>query len=622
MTGHLKNRSARSKINQTRLEKCRIFFNQLKNYLISIAKVFKGVYYCDPKRLIKIIANTIIGTSLQGFCLGATLIILRRMDNQLLFELPKIYPLPVGKAHATILLSGVLLLLGIAVFLLYLAEKDANKLSGAFAKKCNQKLILNFPTIKNRWIDASIHAGIGLPNKLSGELATQSLKLELASNRILKSPPNVLQLLLGAGYLLYLEPTLTIILAVLAFPLTIPLRRFTLKVREAERLKREAKKTKNNDFAALVDINNQLLVPSEGSKNHFLKSFNISSFSLVSNHRIARRIAVAASRAVATTALIITGIASMLYFWLLYTGSESLIALIVVYFGSMRMAVMSGRQLASRMSSFARFYEEVLGYISDESILSSLKKGVSAPRVRGVYGYDIANEGGKDVIVKGFGPFAVAGQFSLMAINRYAMALPLKNMTRDKSAALMSEMVIASQDVDLEIDITWRHFLGIDSETESIADSLEKFCCVLDPAKIQQDLDITLRETKQSMIWLEKETIEAMLLRAYFREAPLIVIPEKAFAELDVRTTARWKKALSNRLVFVYYQYKQQTLGRWGEEYIALVGCDAKRPSGIVPVEWANNHSDMVLKFFQDRNGKGPADDGTELQWDDDDDEE
>ena len=599
-----------------------IFFNQLKNYLISIAKVFRGVYFCNPKLMIKIIGFIIIGTSLQGFCLGATFIILRRIDNQLFFELPNIYPLPAGKVHAAILLSGVLLLLGIAVFLLYIAEKEANKLSGVFAKTCNQKLILHFPTINDRLTDASIHAGTGIPTRLSGALKQQSLRLELASNLILKSPLNVFQLLLGVSYLLYLEPILTVILAVLSFPLAIPLKRFTLTVREAERLRREASKTNLNDFAAVIDESNQLLSPSKNSDNHVLKCFDISGFSLVSNYRVARRIAVAASKAVATTALIITGIASMLYFWLLYAGSESLIALIVVYFGAMRMSVMSGRQLASRMSSFARFYEQVSGFISDESIVSSLEKGLSAPRVRGIYGYDIADEGGKEIKVQGFGPFAVAGLFPLMAINSYAMAVPLKNMTRKKRAALMSDMVIANPDVDLDIDITWRDFLGIVSEIESIADSLEKCCCVFDPSKILRDLDITLRETRQSMVWLMKEKIEAMLLRAYYCEAPLIVMPERAFAELDDHAAAHWKKVLSNRLVFVYYQYEQQTLGRWGEEYIALVGCDAKKPSGVVPVKWANTHPDRLMEFFRDRSGRKFADEGKEFQFDDDDDEE
>jgi ABC-type multidrug transport system fused ATPase/permease subunit len=597
------------------------FFQQMRNYLSSIASFIKQLYLYSPKMMIKLLALSIAGTSLQGFSLGTTFFILKHMDSHLLVKIPKLHVIYPYKVHASLLLTGVLLLLGAAVYIIYLTEKTCIEYSKGFATRSAGKMFERFPSVTSRLRDPSIHPKTGIPSALSSEISSQSMKLDMASRRLLKSPLAFFQLLYGIGFLLYLEPWLTFILALISLPLLIPLRHLTVSVRRFERLRRDASKGKGGEVASLAEESSKLLYGPEKFNEDFQKKFEDSGVAASTKYRAARRLAVAGSRAVATAAMVFNGIATMIYFWLFYDGQKEQVALIVVYFGALRMSIMSGRQLIARLSNFARFYSKVQAFIADEGMAALLKEMPATPRVPGIEGTDLAGTGEETIMVEGKGPFAVIGPFPFKVVNRYAPALALKSMNARKNSAVIAHMGVIIDDLGFDLKTTWRELLGVEAEDPALPEKLHPFCNALDPDELAEILDVFVEESAAKDGAQKAMMIEALFLRAYFSNAPFIAIKESALLELGEEAANSWIQLLNDRLLYIYHQYDGQVIGKWGEEYAALVGRDAKRLIGVAPVAWVNENQDKVRELLEKGPDAADANDD-ELEWDDDDDDD
>lgn len=606
-----------------RFERIRKFVGQMHRYLTSIAALLRGMFVFRPRKMIELMALSIAGTSLQAFSLGTTFLILRHLDNHLFFNIKKVIPFLHFKVHATLMLAGVMAVLGVAVYLLYRAERSAVELSSTFANSCGAAMLERFSTVANRISNLTVNPRTGAPISLSGELSNQSGKLELASRRLLKSPVGFFQVLYGMGFLLYLEPWLTMILAVVSIPLLIPLKRLTVAVRIAERLRIDSYKGKSSDVSGLVEASGRFPVIPGHTDSRIEEIFEGTGFAAANHHRCERLVALAGSRAVATAAMVITGLTAMIYFWMFYSGQKEQVALIVVYFGALRMAVMSGRKMVARISGFARFYEPVQEFLGDEIDVARHKETTGVLRGSGIMGPDMTQESRPEIRVDGNGPFSVAGVFPLLPVNRYAATYFLPSLNGRRRAASAARMTLVVEDPAPDPSLTWREFLRIDPERDLdwIKSELERCCRVLNPAIILERLDEHLPGEGTGDEMPQQERIEAVLLKAMFSGAPLVVVREEALSVLGQEAVAHWKEVLSDRLLLFYYRYERQQIGRWGERYAVLVGLNPSKEFGIAPIEWVSENPDPVMNFLTGRTDVGDKP-WEEFEWDDDDDDD
>jgi len=608
---------------ETRFERVDIVFQQLKRYLSTIVLFSKSLYTHRPFQMVKVLLLSFAGTTLQGVSLGTTLFVLKHVNPHLHIKLTKIHPLLHGDVHVAVALAGIFSLFGVSIFLIYLAQKQAIELSLAFAAHCGEKMAWRFPIIACRLGKTFINPETGIPSAYNSAIKSRSLRLDMIGQRFLRSSIGFFQLLYGVGFLLYLEPLLTVLIFFISIPLLFPLRHFILAVREAERLRCQALAAGSESTRAFVAESDKLLVVSPtDSRNQVRPIFDDAGLIDTGKYRAERRIAEAGTRAVAVTAMIVTGMTSILYFGFLHKGIASQLALIVVYFGALRMTVMSARQIISLFAGFARFYEQVLEYIEDESTDAVSKAAPPVvPQNPGIYGPDLAGENGKKIMAKGNGPFAVAGFFPLTSINRYAVVGPLRGMSKQQRLAVVSKMAIITEDFSCDRSITWREFLGFDVDARDLGSRLKACCHVLNYQLILQNIDKPVYETQQKSHWSPQETIEALFLRAYFLLSPLIVAKESVLLQFGDENIKHWLDILSDQLVFIYYQYDQQReIGGWAEHYLALVGYNPKEALGVVTVEWANQNPERVMEVFE--NAAMNATGGQYGGWGDDEEDE
>jgi len=603
-------------------ERLKNFIGQFKRYLMSIGSLFKGLFLFKPTHMIKLLALAFAGTSLQAFSLGTTFFILRHMDSRLMVKMNKIrhFHFLHGEVHAGLLLSGILAVLGVAIYLLYLSEKANFEISRDYANKCGTVLIDRFPVLIGRMESKAVNPGSGIPLTLSSELSSQSLKMCLAIRLLLKSPTATLQVLYGIGILLTLEPLLTLILTVFFTPVMIPLKRLAIKVKESERLRKEAERSKSGQLITLSMESGKICPNPEGEKTPTERVFDDSGYAKASHYRAIRWTAVAGSRAVATGTMVVGGIVCMLFFGLTYMEQEAQVATIVVYFGALRMAVMSSRQVIVRLSNFARFYDQIQGFVWDNATLNNQNGTPPFPKVPGIEGIDLTREGEAEVRIEGNGPFAVAGIFPLLAINRYMVTALLPDLIKRRQASIVAQMAIVDEKFCPSWDMTWRDFLG--EETDAAISKLKEVGMIgerLTP--VFESNRIAAKPLTNGDRPLEgKDLIVLMLLRSFIREAPVVVVASEALDLLGTDAAGRWITLLKDRLLFIYYRYEKQAVGRWGETHLGIISPDPDNRVAVVPVGWANQHQDVVFENAS-RRGDG-ATYAEDWDYDDDDDDD
>jgi hypothetical protein len=135
-------------------------------------------------------------------------------------------------------------------------------------------------------------------------------------------------------------------------------------------------------------------------------------------------------------------------------------------------------------------------------------------------------------------------------------------------------------------------------------------------------LDLPIRHTVGDQPFSKEQTTEIQLLRAHFTGAKVVTITEEALEGIEGDTVEHWKALLSDRMVFIYYRYESQSVGRWGEKYIALLGHDATQSLGIAPVEWINSNREEARALLAGRDDDENENPWADFDMDDDDDDD
>ena len=594
------------------------FFIQLKNFTGSIVALLKDLFVFRPMGMLTILALSSLGTTLQAASLGAAFFTLRHLENGLYINTAKVIPFWDIKVHAAVLLIGILVMLGTAVGALYWSDMLTFRLSKAYSNRCSLELMRVFPSAVFRMKTAVVHPNSGWPLALSSELKRQGLLLELASRTLVRTPQSLFQILYGLGFLLFLEPKLTLILFTIALPLLVPFNKLTQGIKEAERRRNQAFSNPGFSVERLALEGSRLPTGLAAAGRRYQSLFDATAFAMASHYRYKRLVGQAGARGIAGSMLIIAGIVCMVYFWLFFRHRELPLALIVVYFGALRMTSTSGRQLVARVAAYARFYERVHEFFKDQEKGDTQENDVELSRSFGVKGLN-PDRPDCEVVIRGTGPFAAVGTFPLSPLNRYLMAFVLPNTNHRKRKRIIASTIVVPEAPDLDLNVTWRDFLGI-TEMEG-AQSLEKrlaSCCrILDSAGIVADIDKPINRTHQ---FSTAEAIEAMLLRIYFQETPIVVVQEAALAHLGPEVVSYWQKLLSKQLVFIYYQSDKAEYGCWGETHAVLIRNDIAVPGWVTTVAWIKANPGWVKENLRGTI-KGEQDVVDVLNWDDEEDD-
>jgi hypothetical protein len=209
-----------------------------------------------------------------------------------------------------------------------------------------------------------------------------------------------------------------------------------------------------------------------------------------------------------------------------------------------------------------------------------------------------------------------------MSINRYTLSSVLPKVNRNKHRTRIRQIGLVTGTLELDQDLRWRDLLGIAAveSKDKIAGALSRYCRFIPPDEVANNLDKSIRDTTHNRSLSKPETTEVQMLRAYFTGAQVVAITEEALENIEPDTVDHWKALLSDRLVFIYYRYDSQYIGRWGEKYSALLAHDTEESLGIAPVDWINENRETVKSLLT---GRGADED--DKRWDDfelDDDED
>lgn len=569
---------------------------QLRNYISVTITLLKDIFQFKRSLMIQVLAFSVVGTSLQALGLGATFFILKHLDADYHVAIWKILPFIKVSMHIIPLFAGVMILIGIAAFSLYKAETLGFKLARDYVNHVGSLMVELFPLIVHRLSNQAIHPKTGVPMGFLPELKRLG-RLEIGVRIIIRVPTFSFQVLYGLIFLMYLEPSLIMILLIAVTPLLAPLRRMAWVVKESEKERALSLSSQSDAIKNLIDEDGRyLLVP--GCNDRDQKRPIASAFAVPNQLRYKRLVAQAGSKAIGSIALIITCTICVFYFWLFYSWGKTTIALVVTYLAALRMTVTSGRQFVVQMAGFARFYEQVLKFFEDMAKTVSHKASADLSQRLEVAGQDLAtDDGNNQLIIEDGGPYAVIGTFPLSMVNRYVLSVMFSKLNKRKRVAVVSRMAIIHEDPKLDMDLSWRTFLGADptvSRNIIIEETLMSCCHFLNAKEIGINFDKPMKNIFKNRELVPQEKIEIVLLRIYFMPVKVVVFREQALVLMGDGAVGHWARVLADRTVLIYYHYCGQQLGRWGERYMVLVNGNAEEPCGVASVEWGNEHPDKV----------------------------
>ncbi len=576
---------------------------QLQRYLTTIAVMLKDMFRFKPGLVIKVLVYSLVGTTLQAFALGSVFFILRHMDDSLYINVNKLLPVTwiSFEIHSIILIACVLLILGIAFIFIYLSDKAVARVASSYGAYGALNSFDRIPLVIQRFDNQSINEKTGIPMALSSDFRTLSSQIGIGGKTLLMTLSAVLNVLYGSIFLIFLEPRLTLILLIICIPFLIPLNRFSRTVKRVARLRKQASTDINSKIEVLSNKMGSCPLSPSQTRHVLNESFERSGSFAGHYYWNKRWTAQAGARAVVPIALVVAGLVSMLYFWQFYMHKTNSLAVIVTYFGALRMSMMSLRQITAKFAAFARFYENIYGFIADKGKVEQLKNQPVKLFELKIGAPDLLLKNEDIIVLDGKGPFAVAGAFPVLPVNRYAITAVFHNLKKGKREKLVSQMIILNENSDLDFDLSWNTFLKIPrtQNIDLIIKKLRDCCFFLEYQKIVSSLDKPLKNYWKDNNCTQKELIEALLLRVYFLSIPAFVISETVLPCLGKDAFEHWKQILHDRMFLIYYQYNKQQIGVWGEKYLALVSSDGKNSLGIAPVQWINKNKNSVIDILK-----------------------
>ncbi len=474
------------------IEKFRVLYTQLKNYSAVIISLFKDLYRFSPWLMMKILAVSYAGTTLQAFALGSIFFTLKHIDAAFYLHINKtILSLSLNfSVHMMILLSGVFVLFSIAILLIYFADRMIYSLVYLYATQCSRELFNYFPLIVQREKNPALNPSTGIPIAFVPKLKMQNVKLMMSGKILLKTPLTFFNLLYGLIFLLYLEPKLTLLLLAIIVPFIFPFNRLALKVRESEKGKKDAMKSQRQAISTIARTFSRCPVYFNygTSKKKEVKSTGLGANAYIRYKRLS---ALSGSQAIGSIALVVTGMVGMLYFWQFYMGQKGILALLVVYFGALRVVVMSIRGLTTKVVAFAKFYEIVSEFFNDRNRAFKNAEKTSFPKNLCITGPDLTIDDEIKTVKSSIKFVAVAGIFPLFSINRYVLPNMLQDMNEIKRSVITSKISIVDEDPDLELDLDWYSFLSIKDKNNfgELQNRITRCCFFIDNVKIFQNMD-------------------------------------------------------------------------------------------------------------------------------------
>jgi hypothetical protein len=597
-----------------------IFVQQLNRYLASIFVLLKELFAFKPKLLTLMLVFTFLGTTIQGFSLGSTFFILKHTSKELTVDVGNLIRIIPYEIHISIVFTIVLLLFGFSIYFIFKSQELAIQLAELFANQCGSLVIENFIFLASQLKDPSVNIKTGVPTAFKSEISQQCQTMMIACRLILRLPTTAMQLIYGSALLLWVEPLLAMIVAIASSPLVILLRRLALRVKNSEMQRKEKMKLKGRSLQEMVIALKKRPIFAEDKRQYIHQLFSSSAFAESNRYRAIRLISKQASQAIAGTALIITGITSIFYFWITSEKGSFQVATVIVFFGALKMTAMSIKQISSLLTGFARFYEPLLDCLNYRSIAKSQMDDKFPQRLKTISGLDIENNNGQEIKINTVSPIAVIGAFPLSFINLFTVSLLFQKMNKKKSAELISKVEYIDETVELNENLLWMGlFENNNIEKDVIKSTVDRYCSALTSNNIGDSHGDSISSSSQSKL-SQKQALEALLVRAKLSKSQIIYLKESSLILLSAIELANWVEALSEKIVLIYYQYNKQSIGLYGESYAVMLGKNGTEKLGIAVPNWVNSNSVDVQAMLTLSNDENV--DGIEDFYDDDDDDD
>ncbi|MEM1210205.1 MAG: hypothetical protein AAGI54_13155 [Planctomycetota bacterium] len=523
---------------------------QFGRYGGSIGGMVAEVARARPGDLARLIALSLAGTALQAGALIGLFLVLQAMTPTLRVDLAGV--IGVGpEVHAYAAFCGLILMMIAGAWLLLLAQRTAFRLSTEHANRCGAAMLAEYPWNAEPLDLWTIDADTGVPGAMIKRAKSRTTSLERAVRLMVGSPLPTMTFLWSSAFLLWLEPWLTLIVAALILPAIYPVRRIALTIKNLEQERKAASNGFFDEAEALIA--SQHAAPYDAKA---LADAALPSMPRLTWHRFLRRRAEAMNKFLGFAALGVGIVGAIAYFRLAYGPDELPVAQLVAYFATLQINVMSGRQLISRITRFARFYRHVRGYREGrgtawrdtDPAAVKLPGAITGPPAEQLV--DEANKSAVDpdtaaaviadasawVRVKpADGPIAILGEFPLTPINRFAAATVFDLAGRKFPGALATTAVIDAEEPG--------DAAALIAELEAVEHAGHRF----------------------------------------------VIVTAKA-AEALGDAWPVWADRLGDRWLAIYHRFDDASLGRFNERWAAVIGAGADGGPALAPAPWAAEH--------------------------------
>jgi len=576
-------------------EYVRRFRRQFQRFGFALTGCIADVWRFERRLPVYAVISAALGTGLQGLALAGVLVVTRSYETSLRegdVGSVAVAGLPAIPGYAAFL--GIVALLTLSALALYEAERAIYTLSIRHGDKSASSLLREYPLLVTGDETLRVDRETGVPEGLASRMRERCTFISRAGRTLFGGGMALLQCLYGIGFLLYLAPGLSLLLGAVTFPLLAPLRHVTRQVNLAEKNRRQMPRRSQEDAAALVEATKQWPLSTDSTLSRRLwERFAVTGMARSNQYILARFVGIARSKALANILLTLTIALSIGYFFGYQGASQVSIASVVVYFAALRVAASSGKELSSRATRFARFYEPVRRtmlerrYVEARYLPDSVTLALSAPEL---------DDTGRRRLQLALGePVALVGAFPLVPVNTYLLAVFQDADHRLDRGDIVAGMAYIPPDPEIPHDMRWRDWLT--ARPRAGYQDLPNAAGDVWPIDGVTSPDAAGQQPLGSGSGLgQGARIDLALLRAWLANARLIVVPKAAIEALGKARWAAWTRLLSDRLILTYYQLPDETPGIGGETDAVLIDLQS-RVVGLSHPQWLTAHQEQALRL-------------------------
>jgi ABC-type multidrug transport system fused ATPase/permease subunit len=503
-----------------------------------------------PGLLARLIVLSVVGTTLQAGALVGLFAALQHMGEGMTVDLGALLGWG-GEVSAYAVFGGLAVLMGAGAWVVMLAERTAFVLSMEHANASGAAMLAEADRTAEPTDLWSIDDETGVASAPIKRAKSRTTTLERGVRLMVGSPLPTLTFVWSAGFLIWLEPWLTLIVTALVLPVLLPVRRIALSVKDLEAQRREAVRGFTDEVEATLAGGDE--ADGAGEAGGLTSRLRLS-MARLTRHRQLRLRAEVTNKFYGIAALGVGILGAMVYFRYGYGAEAFPVATLVAYFAALQVTVMSGRQLVSRVTRFARFYRQVRKYREDRGTawrevdpagvrLPGVIKGPAAERFY-VKGDRLVEAGVAECVAEdasawrrvkqGDGPVAFVGTFVLTGLNRFAVVTAFDLASKKFADAIATTAVI---------------------DGESAA------------------------------------TVTESMRRCERRGHRVVVATTRAVEAVGREAWSAWAAGRSEgRWVGVYHRLDERSAGRYGERWAVVLGAGRGGGPAIAAAEWAASH--------------------------------